>query len=248
MGFPPPGMDPGRAAALGMMGGGGRGMGRGGGGRGMGRGGARIPRGIKPDDGDWLCPDAACGNWNFARRLECNRCGKANPTPPANKPKTAPYGNPRFKEGDWKCPMCGNINWERRKQCNMCQTPKPGVGVEKRDGIGGGFNERQDSGDYKQRDSSDEEFDDMGRRKKKKKIKARVAVDEFGYRLKPKTKKNKKKKRGDSREPQRRDEGKRDSRRRRGDSRSRSRSRDRRRRRSDSRDSRDSRSPARRRR
>jgi len=29
--------------------------------------------GIDPDKGDWAC--TSCGNWNWARRRECNKCG-----------------------------------------------------------------------------------------------------------------------------------------------------------------------------
>ena len=32
-----------------------------------------MPPGIDASVGDWLC--SACGNWNWARRKECNQCG-----------------------------------------------------------------------------------------------------------------------------------------------------------------------------
>eukprot|EP00316_Scyphosphaera_apsteinii_P013153 CAMPEP_0119311220 /NCGR_PEP_ID=MMETSP1333-20130426/21979_1 /TAXON_ID=418940 /ORGANISM="Scyphosphaera apsteinii, Strain RCC1455" /LENGTH=208 /DNA_ID=CAMNT_0007315549 /DNA_START=62 /DNA_END=688 /DNA_ORIENTATION=- len=32
----------------------------------------KLPPGIDPSVGDWPCP--SCGNWNWARRKECNQC------------------------------------------------------------------------------------------------------------------------------------------------------------------------------
>ncbi|CAB1348483.1 unnamed protein product, partial [Coregonus sp. 'balchen'] len=55
---------------------GGRGRGRGfGGGGGGGGGGPNFD--IK--GGDWPCPNSSCGNMNFARRYECNKCGTPKP-------------------------------------------------------------------------------------------------------------------------------------------------------------------------
>uniref|UniRef100_A0A9J8BHM4 TAF15 RNA polymerase II, TATA box binding protein (TBP)-associated factor n=1 Tax=Cyprinus carpio carpio TaxID=630221 RepID=A0A9J8BHM4_CYPCA len=55
---------------------------RGGGGRGggfRGRGGFGGGPSFDVKGGDWPCPNSSCGNMNFARRYECNRCGTAKP-------------------------------------------------------------------------------------------------------------------------------------------------------------------------
>uniref|UniRef100_A0A7S1N9I6 RanBP2-type domain-containing protein n=1 Tax=Eutreptiella gymnastica TaxID=73025 RepID=A0A7S1N9I6_9EUGL len=37
------------------------------------------PKGIDPGVGDWECPNPGCGNWNWAKRRECNKCFAKNP-------------------------------------------------------------------------------------------------------------------------------------------------------------------------
>ncbi|XP_073779183.1 TATA-binding protein-associated factor 2N isoform X6 [Danio rerio] len=60
---------------------GGRGgfRGRGGGGGGGGGGGFGGGPSFDVRGGDWPCPNSSCGNMNFARRYECNRCGTPKP-------------------------------------------------------------------------------------------------------------------------------------------------------------------------
>uniref|UniRef100_A0A4W6FEN4 TAF15 RNA polymerase II, TATA box binding protein (TBP)-associated factor n=1 Tax=Lates calcarifer TaxID=8187 RepID=A0A4W6FEN4_LATCA len=55
-----------------------RGGGRGGRGGFRGRGGGGGPN-FDIKGGDWPCPNSSCGNMNFARRQECNKCGAPKP-------------------------------------------------------------------------------------------------------------------------------------------------------------------------
>uniref|UniRef100_A0A4W5PV79 TAF15 RNA polymerase II, TATA box binding protein (TBP)-associated factor n=1 Tax=Hucho hucho TaxID=62062 RepID=A0A4W5PV79_9TELE len=66
----------------GAGGGGGRGGGGFGGrgrGRGFGGGGGGGGPNFDIKGGDWPCPNSSCGNMNFARRYECNKCGTPKP-------------------------------------------------------------------------------------------------------------------------------------------------------------------------
>ena len=93
---------------------------------------ARAPGAPKERrDGDWPCPNASCGNVNFAYRGQCNRCGAARPASAGgggvgknDKP------NGIFGPDDWTCSNCFNVNWARRKKCNECGAPKEGKAKE----------------------------------------------------------------------------------------------------------------------
>lgn len=124
---------------------------------------------------------------NFSRRSECNKCGRDIRKKTIEKDDA---GSERgdgidFKKGgaeigktlaekskglfsadDWQCKTCGNVNWARRMQCNMCNAPKFGK-VEQRTGYGGGYMERDEVIEYKEREESDDEYDEFGRKKKK---------------------------------------------------------------------------------
>ncbi|CAM9435200.1 unnamed protein product [Ectocarpus sp. 4 AP-2014] len=107
--------------------------------------------------------------------------GRGAPVPPAGgggkplpKKEQKDFRGPAglFKKGDWTCTACGNVNWERRATCNKCNNPKPNLAAtdEAREGLGGGFNERQDRASVATVEVDEDGFDDFGR----KKIKARA--------------------------------------------------------------------------
>uniref|UniRef100_A0A3B3V589 Zinc finger Ran-binding domain-containing protein 2 n=1 Tax=Poecilia latipinna TaxID=48699 RepID=A0A3B3V589_9TELE len=124
---------------------------------------------FRVSDGDWICPDK-CGNVNFARRTSCNRCGRKTTEAKMMKAGGTEIGKTLaeksrglFSANDWQC-KCGNVNWARRSECNMCNTPKYAK-LEERT-YGGGFNERENV-EYIEREESDGEYDEFGRKKKK---------------------------------------------------------------------------------
>ncbi|CAH3144415.1 unnamed protein product [Porites lobata] len=128
---------------------------------------------VRVNNGDWVCPDKRCGNVNFARRTSCNRCGRDKASKDSVKftgtqigKQAAAKSKGLFSAEDWMCSKCGNVNWARRSDCNMCGQPKYSK-VESRTGYGGGFNEREGV-EYIQRQDSDDEFDEFGRKKKRK--------------------------------------------------------------------------------
>eukprot|EP00919_Chromeraceae_sp_WS-2016_P004581 GHVR01010815.1.p1 GENE.GHVR01010815.1~~GHVR01010815.1.p1 ORF type:complete len:213 (+),score=38.95 GHVR01010815.1:31-669(+) len=115
-------------------------------------------------EGDWPCQ--ACGNVNFAKRTKCHKCQTPKPIV-LREPATGPSQH-SLRKGDWTCTGCGNLNWARRDVCNVCNTPKPSKDEAPRLGRAGGHFDLQDPNDRNDHDSADEQFDEFGRKKKKK--------------------------------------------------------------------------------
>ncbi|KAL0582669.1 hypothetical protein ABG067_007353 [Albugo candida] len=133
--------------------------------------------GFQKSQGDWTCANPGCANVNFARRNACNRCQTPRPDDDIQnaskneESSSADFRGPPglFKPGDWTCTVCGNVNWERRQECNICKNAKPGMpgADERRDGVAGGFNERQERVASAKAEIGEDGYDDFGMRKKK---------------------------------------------------------------------------------
>uniref|UniRef100_A0A0R3RS19 Zinc finger Ran-binding domain-containing protein 2 n=1 Tax=Elaeophora elaphi TaxID=1147741 RepID=A0A0R3RS19_9BILA len=123
-------------------------------------------------DGEWACIDAKCAYINADRVSICERCGKAKPRSKNRVGReigkdAAEKSKGLFAAEDWACTKCGNVNWARRTACNICNAPKLGD-LEVRTGYGGGYMDRQNV-EYIERED-DEEFDEFGRKKKRRKV------------------------------------------------------------------------------
>ena len=136
---------------------------------------ASNPKPKELRNGDWACPDASCGNVNFAYRGQCNRCGSQRPAGAKGMQGVGGRdgGKPSiFGPDDWTCSNCFNVNWARRNKCNECGTGKEGKAVEKREGRGGGHkeiddeDEREETARRRRENEEREIYDDFGNLKK----------------------------------------------------------------------------------
>jgi len=75
--------------------------------------------------GDWYCPN--CGDLQFAKNLQCRKCGTPTPDPEAAQAAAAAFAargsRQEAKPGDWHCTSCGDLQFAKNQQCRRCGTP-----------------------------------------------------------------------------------------------------------------------------
>lgn len=72
--------------------------------------------------GDWYCPN--CGDMNFARNLQCRKCGTQTADPDAARAAAeVQKSKQEMKPGDWHCTQCGDLQFARNAACRRCGTP-----------------------------------------------------------------------------------------------------------------------------
>eukprot|EP00929_Paragymnodinium_shiwhaense_P082322 TRINITY_DN43344_c0_g1_i1.p1 TRINITY_DN43344_c0_g1~~TRINITY_DN43344_c0_g1_i1.p1 ORF type:complete len:188 (+),score=41.04 TRINITY_DN43344_c0_g1_i1:143-706(+) len=133
------------------------------------------------DPKDWKCP--GCKTLNFKKRQSCLACATPKPRE-VREPMTDWRSGKKDCTGnthaDWTCRLCGQFNFSSKRDCEKCGKPNPaansaalsrGGDPDARAGSGGGHFDRPDPEDNsarKEYNSDDEEYDEFGRKKKKK--------------------------------------------------------------------------------
>ncbi|XP_041659397.1 TATA-binding protein-associated factor 2N isoform X2 [Cheilinus undulatus] len=106
--------------------------GRGGRGGFRGRGGGGGGPNFDIKGGDWPCPNSSCGNMNFARRQECNKCG-------APKPGDGGFGGDRGGRGGYCGDRGGGFRGRGGFRGGDRGGDRGGYGGERGGGYGGGY-------------------------------------------------------------------------------------------------------------
>lgn len=128
------------------------------------------------DPKDWQCPKPSCRTVNFKKRTTCISCGARKPEG-THRPLDDWRDGEKTNAAPWDCEYCGSNNEAGSIYCLHCKKPSQEqmklLDEEKQrrsaeEGRGGGLYDRQDPSDKKQWDSDGEEFDEFGRRKRRK--------------------------------------------------------------------------------
>uniref|UniRef100_T1IEV8 Zinc finger Ran-binding domain-containing protein 2 n=1 Tax=Rhodnius prolixus TaxID=13249 RepID=T1IEV8_RHOPR len=130
---------------------------------------SNLRRRFSKRDTSWVCKRTNCGIENDKDRILCRSCGKSKKTTYRVGRDLAQSSGGLFSPTDWICKSCGNINWAKRISCNLCNKSRDDLLDEIRTGAGGGYNER-DIVEYVKNSDSDNEYDEYGRIKKRKKL------------------------------------------------------------------------------